>query len=112
MNKESLITPKYITEEEYFYLTGFTLKEELSKSDDPSKDGLRQLKECEDFVLAYLTDNYDFNESMINDNNIDTFKRVLAMQTQEMISKGYSYKLRDEVKPLLRRIAFMNLRSW
>lgn len=111
MNKELLLKTKYITEEDYFACTGFKLKEELTKSDDPVNDGQRLLKEVEDFVIAYLTENYDFNEEMINDDNIYTFTRVLAMQAQEMIANGYKYKLRDEVKPLLRHIGFMNYRS-
>jgi hypothetical protein len=62
-------------------------------NDEHSKDKVgRFLREVEDFTILHLQ-KYGFSESMVNEKNIEYFKKGLMYQVRYFLDKGRNGKL-------------------
>lgn len=103
----------YITNQDYIDFTGVNLEFELYDGDNVNGKVDRFINRVENWCINYLSDNYDFDESMIESTPfMDKFKKGLMCQMSYILNNGWNIsELDPEAYMYFRRCGFCNLRK-
>ena len=114
MSKISKELKTYLTPEEYRYVKGISLDDELrGSSDEEYGDAERFIFRVERKVINYLTFNYAFKEEMLEeDNSLYKFKLGICDQIEEELANGSKALICEEAKNNFRLGGLMNWRAW
>jgi hypothetical protein len=82
----------YLNKSDYLEFDGIDLDIELPNDDNAKGKVDRFLNEVERFTIMQLR-KYGFNESMVNDSNLQDFKYGLMYQVRRFLNKGRDGKL-------------------
>lgn len=104
----------YTESSEYRQVKGIDLDSELlGSTDESSGDADRFIFRVERKIINFLTTNYDFNESMLeNENALNNFKLAVCDQVEEQLANGSNSPICGGAVAFLRRAGLMNIRRY
>lgn len=114
MSKISKELKTYLTPEEYRYVKGISLDDELrGSSDEEYGDAERFIFRVERKVINYLIINYDFGENLLEEENALTqFKLGICEQIEEELANGNKSPITQSAKDFFKVGGLMNWRAW